>query len=182
MKPHSSPEDHRDFRTVKFFSKRRWLRLNTTFKTTINNHTTNTNSSSSSPKISETFTQSTVRFRCRQIITTQLFWRISLSILRTFLPFHVVGFAPGPVNATDGSDVCVGGRGYAMELWNYEAEVENINKRNMELEEKMEELTVEAGAWQQRARCNENMISALKFNLHQVYAQSRDSKEGCGDS
>ncbi|KAK4856587.1 hypothetical protein QYF36_019000 [Acer negundo] len=60
--------------------------------------------------------------------------------------------------------------------------VENINKRNMELEEKMEELTVEAGAWQQRARCNENMISALKFNLHQVYAQSRDSKEGCGDS
>ncbi|KAK1554339.1 hypothetical protein Q3G72_010893 [Acer saccharum] len=63
-----------------------------------------------------------------------------------------------------------------------EAEVENINKRNMELEEQMEQLTVEAGAWQQRARCNENMISALKLNLQQVYAQSRDSKEGCGDS
>ncbi|KAK8642537.1 hypothetical protein V6N13_011877 [Hibiscus sabdariffa] len=63
-----------------------------------------------------------------------------------------------------------------------EAEVENINKKNMELEERMEQLTLEAGAWQQRARYNENMITALKFNLQQVYAQSRDSKEGCGDS
>ncbi|XP_039043295.1 probable BOI-related E3 ubiquitin-protein ligase 3 isoform X2 [Hibiscus syriacus] len=63
-----------------------------------------------------------------------------------------------------------------------EAEVENINKKNMELEKQMEQLTMEAGAWQQRARYNENMITALKFNLQQAYAQSRDSKEGCGDS
>ncbi|OAY50948.1 probable BOI-related E3 ubiquitin-protein ligase 2 [Manihot esculenta] len=63
-----------------------------------------------------------------------------------------------------------------------EAEVESINKRNMELEERMEQLSVEAVAWQQRARYNENVINALKFNLQQVYAQSRDSKEGCGDS
>ncbi|XWS21208.1 hypothetical protein CRYUN_Cryun30bG0035700 [Craigia yunnanensis] len=63
-----------------------------------------------------------------------------------------------------------------------EAEMENINKKNRELEERMEQLTMEAGAWQQCARYNENMITALKFNLQQVYAQSRDSKEGCGDS
>ncbi|XP_021898508.1 probable BOI-related E3 ubiquitin-protein ligase 2 [Carica papaya] len=63
-----------------------------------------------------------------------------------------------------------------------EAEMEIINKKNMELEERMEQLTMEAGAWQQQARYNENMIAALKFNLQQVYAQSRDSKEGCGDS
>lgn len=63
-----------------------------------------------------------------------------------------------------------------------EAEVEIINKRNLELEERMEQLSVEADAWQQRARYNENMISALKVNLQHVYAQSRDSKEGCGDS
>ncbi|XP_028783990.1 probable BOI-related E3 ubiquitin-protein ligase 2 [Neltuma alba] len=63
-----------------------------------------------------------------------------------------------------------------------EAEVESINKRNMELEERMEQLTVEASAWQKRARYNENMIAALKYNLQQVYAQGRDSKEGCGDS
>ncbi|KAL5992851.1 hypothetical protein ACLOJK_013770 [Asimina triloba] len=63
-----------------------------------------------------------------------------------------------------------------------EAEVEDINKKNMELEERMKQLTVEAGAWQHRAKCNENMITALKFNLQQVFAQGRDSKEGCGDS
>lgn len=63
-----------------------------------------------------------------------------------------------------------------------EAEVESINKKNMELEERMEQLTVEAGAWQQLARRNENMISSLRFSLQHVYAQSRDSKEGCGDS
>uniref|UniRef100_A0A2P2JNA0 RING-type domain-containing protein n=2 Tax=Rhizophora mucronata TaxID=61149 RepID=A0A2P2JNA0_RHIMU len=63
-----------------------------------------------------------------------------------------------------------------------EAEMDSINKKNVELEERMELLAVEAGAWQQRARYNENMINALKFNLQQVYAQSRDSKEGCGDS
>ncbi|KAJ8763238.1 hypothetical protein K2173_026139 [Erythroxylum novogranatense] len=69
-----------------------------------------------------------------------------------------------------------------QKLHEKEAEIENINKKNVELEERMEQLSVEAGAWQQRARFNENMINALKFNLQHVYAQSRDSKEGCGDS
>lgn len=63
-----------------------------------------------------------------------------------------------------------------------ETEVENINKKNAELEMRMEQLAVEAGAWQHRAEYNENVINTLKFNLQQVYAQSRDSKEGCGDS
>ncbi|KAL6957614.1 RING-type E3 ubiquitin transferase [Sarracenia purpurea var. burkii] len=63
-----------------------------------------------------------------------------------------------------------------------EVEVGNINKKNTELEFQVEQLAVEASAWQQWAKYNENMINALKFNLQQVYAQSRDSKEGCGDS
>lgn len=63
-----------------------------------------------------------------------------------------------------------------------QVEVESINKKNMELEERMEQLVMEAGAWQQRARYNESMITTLKLNLQQVYAQSKDSKEGCGDS
>ncbi|KAE8715485.1 heat stress transcription factor B-4-like [Hibiscus syriacus] len=71
---------------------------------------------------------------------------------------------------------------FFQKLREKEAEVENINKKNMELEEHMEQLTTEAGAWQQRARYNENMITALKLNLQQVYAQSRDIEEGCGDS
>ncbi|KAL6995492.1 RING-type E3 ubiquitin transferase [Sarracenia purpurea var. burkii] len=63
-----------------------------------------------------------------------------------------------------------------------EAEMESINKKNMELELRMEQLAVEAGAWQHRAKYCESIINALKFNLHQVYAHSRDNKEGCGDS
>lgn len=63
-----------------------------------------------------------------------------------------------------------------------EAELEDINKKNAELELRIEQLVLEANAWQQRAKYTENMISTLKLNLQQVYAQSRDSKEGCGDS
>ena len=63
-----------------------------------------------------------------------------------------------------------------------EAEVEDINKKNVELELRMEQLVLEANAWQQQANYSENMINALKHNLEQAYAQSRDSKEGCGDS
>ncbi|CAL0327068.1 unnamed protein product [Lupinus luteus] len=69
-----------------------------------------------------------------------------------------------------------------QKLHEKEAEVEGINRRNTELEERVEQLALEADAWQQRARYNENMIAALKFNLQQVYAQSRDIQEGCGDS
>lgn len=63
-----------------------------------------------------------------------------------------------------------------------ESEVEEINKRNMELEDQMKQLAIEVGTWQHRAKYNENMIAHLKYSLDQVYAQSRDNKEGCGDS
>lgn len=63
-----------------------------------------------------------------------------------------------------------------------EAEVEEINRKNMELELRMEQLSLEANAWQQRAKYSESMITTLKHSLQQVYAQSKDSKEGCGDS
>ncbi|KAL2504248.1 S-ribonuclease binding protein 1 [Abeliophyllum distichum] len=69
-----------------------------------------------------------------------------------------------------------------QKLQEKEAEMEEINKKNMELELQMEQLVLEANAWQQRAKYNENMINTLKFNLQHVYAQSRDSKEGSGDS
>ncbi|CAN1274100.1 Probable BOI-related E3 ubiquitin-protein ligase 3, partial [Linum perenne] len=69
-----------------------------------------------------------------------------------------------------------------QKLHKKEAEMERINEKNLELEDRMEQISAEAGVWQQRARFNENLISALKSNLQQVYAQSRESKEGCGDS
>ncbi|KAL3603818.1 hypothetical protein D5086_004677 [Populus alba] len=55
-------------------------------------------------------------------------------------------------------------------------------RRTWNLRNEWNSLSMEAGAWQQRARYNENMINALKFNIQQVHAQSRDSREGCGDS
>ncbi|KAL8172027.1 hypothetical protein V2J09_023831 [Rumex salicifolius] len=63
-----------------------------------------------------------------------------------------------------------------------EVEVENMNGKNIELEERLEKLAMDAGVWQNRTKDTENMITLLKLNLQQVYAQSRDSKEGCGDS
>ncbi|KAK7266048.1 hypothetical protein RIF29_18687 [Crotalaria pallida] len=52
-----------------------------------------------------------------------------------------------------------------QKLYEKEAKAENINKQNIELVNQIEQLTVEASAWQQRARYNENMIATLKFNL-----------------
>ncbi|KAJ0742845.1 putative transcription factor C2H2 family [Helianthus annuus] len=57
-----------------------------------------------------------------------------------------------------------------------EAMVENINKKNMELEIQVEELAMKADTWQQRAKYNKNMINTLKYNLQQVYAQGKDSE------
>lgn len=71
---------------------------------------------------------------------------------------------------------------FLQKLREKEAEVESINKKNTELEERMEHLTMEANAWQQRARYNENMIATLELNLQQIHNHSRNSKEGCGDS
>lgn len=63
-----------------------------------------------------------------------------------------------------------------------EVELETVNRKNMELEQQVEQLSVEAGAWQQQAQHSENMISALNYNLQRIQVQSRDSKEGCGES
>lgn len=44
-----------------------------------------------------------------------------------------------------------------------EAEVEDMNKRNMELEEQIRQLSTELSSWQNHAKYNENMVMALKF-------------------
>lgn len=63
-------------------------------------------------------------------------------------------------------------------------ELETINRKNKELEVRMEQLAMEAEAWQQRAKYNENMIAALNYNLERAHGggRPRDSIEGCGDS
>ncbi|XP_051150063.1 BOI-related E3 ubiquitin-protein ligase 1-like isoform X2 [Andrographis paniculata] len=69
-----------------------------------------------------------------------------------------------------------------QKLQEKEAEVDDINKKNKQLEVQVERLIVEAANWESRAKHGENMANALRHNLQQVYAQSRDGKEGCGDS
>ncbi|KAJ4881696.1 S-ribonuclease binding protein 1 [Raphanus sativus] len=61
-------------------------------------------------------------------------------------------------------------------------ELEMINRKNKELEVRIEQLTLEAEAWQQRANYNENMIAALNYNLERAHGRPRESMEGCGDS
>lgn len=64
-----------------------------------------------------------------------------------------------------------------------DSEIDSIAKKNLELEAQMEQLALEANAWQQRARHNESLIATLKHNLQHLYAlHAKDGKEGCGDS
>lgn len=62
-----------------------------------------------------------------------------------------------------------------------EAEIEDINKRNMELEEQIRQLSTELSSWQNHAKYNENMVMALKFSLQKLYAQNGGDNEGCGE-
>ncbi|KAF2620663.1 hypothetical protein F2Q68_00039302 [Brassica cretica] len=47
-----------------------------------------------------------------------------------------------------------------------------INRKNKELGVRIEQITMEAEAWQQSAKCSENMIAAL----NQSGASSRSTK------
>lgn len=63
-----------------------------------------------------------------------------------------------------------------------EVQLETINRKNMELEQQVEQMTAEARAWHQQCKYIEDMIFVLHHDLQTIQAQSRDSKEGCGDS
>lgn len=62
-------------------------------------------------------------------------------------------------------------------------ELDRARRRNMELEERVKQLILEAQLWQNLAKNNELMASNLRNSLEQVVAQSRElSREGCGES
>ncbi|KAH7365003.1 hypothetical protein KP509_18G003200 [Ceratopteris richardii] len=69
-----------------------------------------------------------------------------------------------------------------------EAEMERVSKRNVELEERVVQLSMEREVWQSKAKSNEAMVAILRSNLQQammqVQHQSREPSrvEGCGDS
>eukprot|EP01018_Ginkgo_biloba_P007494 Gb_11395 [translate_table: standard] len=66
-------------------------------------------------------------------------------------------------------------------------EMEKMNHRNMELEERVKQLKMEAQIWQSKAKNQEAMVATLRNSLKQAVGQNRgqnreQSKEGCGDS
>ncbi|KAJ9568334.1 hypothetical protein OSB04_004300 [Centaurea solstitialis] len=64
-----------------------------------------------------------------------------------------------------------------------EMEIENMNRKNIELGLKIKQIAMEAQSWHYRAKYNESVVNALKNNLQQLIAQKpAEGKEGFGDS
>nr|DAD34551.1 TPA_asm: hypothetical protein HUJ06_005191 [Nelumbo nucifera] len=74
-------------------------------------------------------------------------------------------------------------KGVGRKLREKELEIENMNRKNRELLERIKQVAVEAQSWHYRAKYNESVVNVLKNNLKQAIAQGADQgKEGCGDS
>lgn len=75
--------------------------------------------------------------------------------------------------------------GVSRRLREKDVEVEKVKRRNMDLEEHVKQVSMEAQIWQTRLKTSESTILALRSTLQQAQqavALSRESKEGCGDS
>eukprot|EP01018_Ginkgo_biloba_P029090 Gb_15555 [translate_table: standard] len=70
--------------------------------------------------------------------------------------------------------------GVSRKLREKDLQVVNINRRNMELEERIKHLINESRAWQNRAKNSEVLANALRMNIEQ--RRDEQIKEGCGDS
>ncbi|KAF4346171.1 hypothetical protein G4B88_002275 [Cannabis sativa] len=62
-------------------------------------------------------------------------------------------------------------KGVTRKLHEKETEVENMNRRNKELMDRIKQITVEVQTWHYKAKYNESVINFLKSNLQQVIAQ-----------
>lgn len=73
--------------------------------------------------------------------------------------------------------------GVSKKLREKEAELENMNRKNRELTERIKQVATEARNWQSRAQYNESVVNILKNNLQNAISQGVDQgKEGFGDS
>ncbi|KAK6920689.1 hypothetical protein RJ641_014367, partial [Dillenia turbinata] len=73
--------------------------------------------------------------------------------------------------------------GVGRKLREKELEIENMNRKNKELVERIKQVAVEAQSWHYRAKYNKSVVSVLKNNLEQVMQQgAAQGKEGCGDN
>ncbi|KZV56561.1 hypothetical protein F511_16160 [Dorcoceras hygrometricum] len=74
-------------------------------------------------------------------------------------------------------------KGVNKKLHEKAVEIENVNRKNQELVNKIKQVSTEAQSWQYRAKYNESVINILKNNIEQLVAQGTSrAHEGSGDS
>ncbi|KAF3944576.1 hypothetical protein CMV_028972 [Castanea mollissima] len=74
-------------------------------------------------------------------------------------------------------------KGVIKKLREKEIEIDNMNRKNKELVEKIKQVAIEAQNWHYRAKYNESIVNVLKSNLQQAISQGAEQgKEGFGDS
>ncbi|KAM2534895.1 probable BOI-related E3 ubiquitin-protein ligase 3 [Malus sylvestris] len=74
-------------------------------------------------------------------------------------------------------------KGVSKKMIEKDLEIENMNRKNRELVDRIKQVAVEAQNWHYRAKYNESVVNVLKSNLQQAISQGADQgKEGFGDS
>lgn len=75
-------------------------------------------------------------------------------------------------------------KGVENKLHERDVEIENINRKNKELMERIKQVANEAQNWHYKAKYNKSMVNLLQTNLQQALARGNDNqfKEGFGDT
>lgn len=74
-------------------------------------------------------------------------------------------------------------KGVNRKLQEKEVEIENMNRKNKELGDKIKQVAMEAQSWHYRAKYNESVVNTLKSNIQQLMEQgTAQAREGSGDS
>ncbi|XP_020249949.1 probable BOI-related E3 ubiquitin-protein ligase 3 isoform X2 [Asparagus officinalis] len=76
-------------------------------------------------------------------------------------------------------------KGINRKLHEKQQEIDNINRKNRDLADRIKQAATDAQNWQYRARYNESMVHALQNNLRQALAAqgaADHGREGCGDN
>ncbi|KAG5522932.1 hypothetical protein RHGRI_034922 [Rhododendron griersonianum] len=74
-------------------------------------------------------------------------------------------------------------KGLGKKLHEKQLEIDDMNRKNKELTERIKQFSMETNAWQCRAKYSESVVNALKSNIQQVVAQGGvPVREGWGDS
>ncbi|EEF37029.1 ATP binding protein, putative [Ricinus communis] len=75
-------------------------------------------------------------------------------------------------------------KGVSKKMREKDLEIENMNRKNKELIERIKQVAMEAQNWHYRAKYNESVVNVLKSNLQAAISQGAadQGKEGFGDS